>query len=736
MADFSYTPRNQKGQPLNGTPAEQTGAQGFGTPAAQQNAAVQSVGGSGSSPSNQDAQSPAEKLLQLSTTFAPVGRSAPPVSGGAPPVDGGMGVSDLASQLFPVPDDPNGRSGVVAPISSSVLGAGGGVRTPPPLGFNGGDSGSVDPAAISPNSQPSGVPIPSSQPPVQFDPAALASQLFPNSNAGNVGGPMPMGGNMPQPVFAAAQVGSGDPGLKDPNNPDPNNPADPGAPTVGVSPTGSGGTTTPANPTNPNNPTDPNYTGPDLPPSTPDPSQPRGRASTPPASTTPASATTYVPSASPAPPGTYSDQNPPPRPPDMNDLEASADYYRGFAYKNPIFANISSADVNYQRAMALNGTFAAMGYPEWQDIGTWYAATGGYEGLHPNGGPAYGTPWMDLINGSSTAPPGTGVSPTGPGAVPQPQPTPTPTPDPTPAPTPQPTPTPTPTPAPTPDPVPVPTPTPAPTPDPVVTPTTTTPPADLPLPDVSNDPWTQMLQKALRYQKDTGDADIRRQVTAAQSATGGINQGGFGSAIATPIAKYNADIDAKGADALSAAHNSAMDRELQNTMSERVANTQLQLGNMDVLSKKYSSDQALEGEKYRAQIDQAIATAQNTSQEKISAAVNSKDLSVARINADAAASAAAAQAASAAASAGASLAAQKYASDLAYQGTIQKIAQDREAAQLQYNLGVTQTGEQTYAAQLQNNQYMMSLLASMGPEKLAQYLFGNQTLPGNIFTTP
>lgn len=245
-----------------------------------------------------------------------------------------------------------------------------------------------------------------------------------------------------------------------------------------------------------------------------------------------------------------------------------------------------------------------------------------------------------------------------------------------------------------------------------------------------------MLQDALGYQKDTGDADIRRQVTAAQAATGGINQGGFGSAIATPIASYNATIDAKGTDALSAAHNTAMTNALQDTMSQRVANTQLQLGNQEQMTAKYSADQQLEGEKYRAQIDQAIDAANNTSAAQISAAVNSKDLSVAQTNANSAATIASSNAAAAAAQAGASLAAQKYASDTAYQETIAKIAQDREAAQLQYNLGVTQVGSQTYANQLQNNQFMMSLLASMGPEKLAQYLFGNQTLPGNIFTTP
>lgn len=256
------------------------------------------------------------------------------------------------------------------------------------------------------------------------------------------------------------------------------------------------------------------------------------------------------------------------------------------------------------------------------------------------------------------------------------------------------------------------------------------------MPDVSNDPWTQMLQKALGAQKDVADNQIRRSVTSAQAATGGLNMGGFGGAVAAPIADYNAQLDKEGATQLSAAHNSAMDRALQGSIAERVSQTQLQLGRMDVMSKKYTADQSLEGEKFRAQIDQAISAAQNSSAEKISAAVNAKDLQTARIAADSAATIAASNAASAAAQAGASLQAQKYASDMAYQGTIQKIAQDRENSQLQYNLGITGIGNDTYKANLQNNQFMMALLQGLGPEQLAKYLFPNQQLPTPVYVQP
>lgn len=140
-----------------------------------------------------------------------------------------------------------------------------------------------------------------------------------------------------------------------------------------------------------------------------------------------------------APPAAYSDVNPPPKPSDedMRDPEKAAAYYRLFNFKNPAFASISGADVTNQRMLAVSGQFAAMGHPEWQDIGTWVLAgkpggqyqpaTGGTPapdgGPVPDGGypaPALGDEWRQFAPapyqgywnpGGTQPPPASGAPP-------------------------------------------------------------------------------------------------------------------------------------------------------------------------------------------------------------------------------------------------------------------------------------------------------------------------------------
>lgn len=468
--------------------------------------------------------------------------------------------------------------------------------------------------------------------------------------------------------------------------------------------------------------------------------------------------------------------NPVPKPSDPNDLEGMAAYYRGFAQDplkgDPSYANITGADVGNQRMLALTGKFAEMGHPEWNDIGAWVRAgkpggqwtpagnttpgagneqpggTGGTGGAppaaSPNGMPPGTT--IDDLKGWYAADPAQnkpafadwlkqyGIDPKAFGVN-------------TPAPAPA---------------------TPPPGSGTTMPPVDSSPPGGVngppsvdtrkagtildefntPLgggptnlppiaaPDVSNDPWTQQLMQAIDKYKDSADGQIRRAVTSSAAATGRLNMGGFGGSVAKEIGNYNAGLDKEAAGTLATAHQSALDRALQAQIAERAQRTQLELGRMDVMTKKYTSDQALEGERYRAQIDQAIAESQGKVQKEISAAVNEKDISIARLNADTAAKVAAQNAAAASAGAGASVAAQHYAADMAYKETLAKIAQQREEAQLQYNLGLTQVGANVYGKQLDNQQATLQFLQGLGPEQLAKYLFGNQQVPSPVYVQP
>jgi hypothetical protein len=61
-----------------------------------------------------------------------------------------------------------------------------------------------------------------------------------------------------------------------------------------------------------------------------------------------------------------------PRPPNTDDPAVAAKWYQGFAFIDPTFANITAADVDNQRTLAVSGKFKDMGHPEWQDFKTWW----------------------------------------------------------------------------------------------------------------------------------------------------------------------------------------------------------------------------------------------------------------------------------------------------------------------------------------------------------------------------
>lgn len=122
----------------------------------------------------------------------------------------------------------------------------------------------------------------------------------------------------------------------------------------------------------------------------------------------------------------YSDANPPIKPPNTEDPEIFADWARKYAYKNPDFANITAADVTNQRALAVSGSFAQMGHPEYQDFLTWYAAgrPGGQYTPPPQsgqGGPPTVVPGAPTWNPGDPIPPGMIYDPYR-GLIPAPQP--------------------------------------------------------------------------------------------------------------------------------------------------------------------------------------------------------------------------------------------------------------------------------------------------------------------------
>ncbi len=119
-----------------------------------------------------------------------------------------------------------------------------------------------------------------------------------------------------------------------------------------------------------------------------------------------------------------------------NDLGAYTRWLQGFAFIDPSFANITSADVNNQRALAVSGAFERMGHPEYQDVGKWFLAgrPGGQYAPDPTGPPTVanhnpgggsdpgnvhtapgGLPWDPItgapITPAGTTPPGTTAPP-------------------------------------------------------------------------------------------------------------------------------------------------------------------------------------------------------------------------------------------------------------------------------------------------------------------------------------